>query len=123
MWLKPHKCLTEVNEGHHKKNRVRVQIANPDLVVKKQTLKKRMNWHPKTPFEEILKYYDLSGLRIWVAFSLWRPPAAKLLVMQQPHLDEVIEGPSGAPGLLPFFGHHLGPLLGVALSHFLCKDL
>jgi len=36
--------------------------------------------------------------------------------MQQPHLDEVVEGPSGAPGLLPFFGHHLGPLLGVTLG-------
>jgi len=58
-----------------------VQIANPDLVVKKQTLKKRMNRHPKTPFEEILEYYDLTGLRIRVAFSLWHPPAAKLLVI------------------------------------------
>jgi len=82
MWLNLHKRLAEVNEGSHKKNRVRVQIANPDLIVKKQTLKKRMNRHPKTPFEEILEYYNLTGLRIRVAFSLWCPLAAKLLVMQ-----------------------------------------
>jgi len=122
MWLNPHKRLTEVNEGSHKKNQVWVQIANPDLVVKKQTLKKGMNRHPKAPLEEILKNYDLTNSGIRITFSLRRPPTAKLLVVQYPHLDEVVEGPGGAPGLLPFFCHHLGPLFGVALGHFLCKE-
>ena len=39
--------------------------------------------------------------------------------MQEPHPDEVVEGFCVALGLLPFLGHHLGPLLGVALRHFL----
>ena len=64
MWLNPHKRHTEVNEGRHTKNRVRVQIANPDLIVKEQTLEKRMNQHPKTPLEEIFEYYNLISLGI-----------------------------------------------------------
>jgi hypothetical protein len=98
-----------------------MQIANPNLVVQKQTLQKGMNRDPKAPLKEIFENYDLTGSGIWVAFSLQRPRAAKLLVMQQPHHDKVVEGPGGAPGLLPLFHHHLGPLLGVALGHFLCK--
>ena len=100
-----------------------MQIANPDLIVEKQTLKKGMNWHPKAPLKEIFENYDLTGPGIWVAFSLRRPPASKLLVMQQPHLNEVVEGSGGALGLLPFFHHHLGPLLGVALGHFCTRKL
>ena len=52
MWHNPHKCLIEVNEGRHEQNRVRVQIANPNLIVKKQSLKKQMNRHPKAPLEK-----------------------------------------------------------------------
>ena len=31
-----------------------MQIANPDLIVQKKTLKKRMNRHPKTSLKEIV---------------------------------------------------------------------
>ena len=37
--------------------------------------------------------------------------------MQTPNSDEVVEGPHGAPRLLPLFGHHLGPFLRIALHH------
>jgi len=37
--------------------------------------------------------------------------------MKEPLLDEVVEGPCVAPGFLPFFGHHLGPLLDITLRH------
>jgi hypothetical protein len=50
-----------VNEGRHEQNRVRVQIADPDLVVKKQSLKKWMKWYPKSPLEKILKYDNLTS--------------------------------------------------------------
>ena len=42
--------------------------------------------------------------------------------MQESHLDAVVERSCAAPGLLPFLGHHLGPLLGVALRHFLLVE-
>ena len=64
-----------------------MQIANPDLIVKEKTLKKRMNGNPKSPFEVILKNYDLTGTGVGVTLSLWCPPAAELLVVQEPHSD------------------------------------
>ena len=100
-----------------------MQIANPNLVVEKQTVKKWVHRHPKTPLKEIFKNYDLTGLGVWIAFSLWRPPAAELLVVQQPHLEKVVEGSGCALGLLPFLCHHFGPLLGVARGHFAQEKL
>ena len=100
-----------MDEGRDKENRVQVQIANPDLIVKEKTLEKRMNGNPKSPFEVILKNYDLTNAGVGVTLSLWCPPAAELLVVQKPHSDDVVEGPRGAPRLLPLFGHHLGPFL------------
>ena len=94
-----------------KENKVRVHITIPDLIVKENTLKKRMNGNPKSPFEVILKNYDLTGAGVGVTLPLWCPPAAELLVVQKPHSDEVVEGPRGAPRLLRLFSHHLGPFL------------
>ena len=79
--------LAQMDEGRNKNNRVRVQIANPDLIVKEKTLKKRMNKNPKSPFEVILKDYNLTGAGVGVTLSLWCPPAAELLVVQEPHSD------------------------------------
>jgi hypothetical protein len=62
----------ESSSGADCKSRSRSKEANP---------KEKDEPAPKTPFEEILEYYDLTGLRIRVAFSLWHPPAAKLLVI------------------------------------------
>ena len=120
MWLNTNKRLTEVNEGCNKQNGVRVQITDPDLIIKKQPLKKQMDRHPKPPLEKIFKNNNLTSTGIRVTLPFWRPRAAKLLVMQKSHLDEVIEGPRGAPGFLPLLGHHVGPFLRVALRHFLC---
>jgi len=47
-----------------------VQVADPDLIVKKEALKKRMNWNPKTRLEEILKNDDLTSAGVGVTFPL-----------------------------------------------------
>jgi len=107
-----------MNESGNKENRVGMQIADPNLVIKKKALKKWMNRHPKSPLEKIFKNNDLTSSGIRVTLPFWCPPAAKLLVVQKPHLDEVIEGPHGAPGFFPLLGHHLGPFLRVTLRHF-----
>ena len=117
MRLYPNIGLAQMNEGGDKENGVRVQIANPDLIVKKKTLKKRMNGNPKSRFEIILKDYDLTGAGVRVTLSFWCPPAAEFLVVQKPHSDEVVEVPRGAPRLLPLFGHRIGPFLRITLRH------
>ena len=81
-----------------------------------------MNWQPKSPLEKIFKNDILTSSGIWVTFPFWCPTAAELLVVQKPHLDEVIKGPRGAPRFLPFLGPHLGPFLRVALRHFFCAE-
>jgi len=53
--------LAQMDEGRNKKNGVRVQIADPDLIVKKKTLKKRVDRNPKAPLEKIFKNYDLTA--------------------------------------------------------------
>jgi len=68
--------LAQVNEGGNEKNRVRMQVADPDLMVKKKALEERMDGNPKTPLEEIFKNDNLTGAGVGVAFSLRRPPAA-----------------------------------------------
>jgi len=107
-----------MNDSGDKKNGVRVQDADPDLIVKKKSLKERMNWNPKSPLEIILEDYNLTNAGIGVPHSFQCPPAAELLIVQEPHLDEVVEGPRVAPRFLPLLGHHIGPLLCVALRHF-----
>jgi len=73
--------MAQVDKGRNEENGVRVQVADPDLVVKKKALEKRMDRNPKAPLEEILKNNNLTGARVGVALPLWRPPAAELLVM------------------------------------------
>ena len=94
-----------------------MQIANPDLIVQKKTLKKRMNRNTKASLDEILKNDDLTSARVGVALPLRFPPAAELCAVQKPHIDEVTERFCGAARLLPLLGHQLGPLPGVALRH------
>jgi len=81
MWLNSNKRLTDMNEGRHEQNGVRVQIADPDLIVKKQPLNKWVNRHPKSPLEKFRKNDNLIGAGIWVAFPIRCPPAAELLVV------------------------------------------
>jgi len=70
--------LAQVDEGGDKKNRVRVQIANPNLIVKEKTLEKRMNGNPKSPLKKIFKNYDLIGARVGLAspFGALQPPSS-----------------------------------------------
>jgi len=110
--------LAQMDKCGDKKNRVQVQIANPDLIVEKKTLEKRMNGNPNTPLKEILEDNNLTGAGVAVALSLRRPPSSKFLIVQKPLFDKVIEGSCVASGLFPFLGHHLGSLLGIALHHF-----
>ena len=117
MRLYPNIGLTQMDEGRNEKNRVRVQITDSDLIVKKKTLEKRMDRNSKAPLEKILKNHDLTDTRVGVALPFRRPPAAELLAVQQPHADEVVEGPRATPGRLSLFRHQLGPFLGVTLRH------
>jgi len=55
MRLNTNKRLIEVNEGGNKQNGVWVQIADPDLIIKKQPLKKRKDRHPKPPLKKSSK--------------------------------------------------------------------
>ena len=94
-----------------------MQVADPDLIVKKKALKERMDRNPKTPLKEIFENNNLTGMGVGVAFPFRRPPAAEFFVMQQTHLDEVVEGPHAAPGLFPLLRHQIGPFLRVTLRH------
>jgi len=118
VWLYSNIGLAQMDECGDKENRVRVQIANPDLIVEKNTLEKRMDGNPKTPFKEILEDYNLTGAGVGVALPLRCPPSSEFLIVQESLFDEVFEGSCVAVGFLPFLGHHLGPLLGIALRHF-----
>jgi len=53
-------CFAEMYKSGDKEDRVGMQIANPNLVVKTESLKKRMYWNPKTPFKDILEHHDLT---------------------------------------------------------------
>jgi len=44
-----------MNESRNGKDGVGMQIANPNLVIKKKTLKEGMNWNPKTPLKKSSK--------------------------------------------------------------------
>jgi hypothetical protein len=54
VWFYTHKSFAKMNEGRNMKNGIGMQIANPNLVIQKWTLEKRMNWDPETPLKEIL---------------------------------------------------------------------
>ena len=53
--------LAQLNEGGDEENRVRAQVADPDLIVKKKALEERMDRNPKDPLEEIFKNSNLTG--------------------------------------------------------------
>jgi hypothetical protein len=68
MWKKSPKSLTEMNGSRDKKDRVWMQIANPDLVVQANALEERVNRNPKSSLEKIFKNNDLTGSGIEEAF-------------------------------------------------------
>jgi hypothetical protein len=90
-------CFAKMDEGGDKKNRVGMQIANPNLVIQTEPLKERVHWNPKTPFEEILKNHNLTWLWIEAAFSFQRAPSCECLVVEYSHDDEVFDGLLVAP--------------------------
>ena len=53
-------CFPKMNESGDKEDQVGMQIANPNLVVKTEPLKKRMNRNPKSPPKEVLEHHDLT---------------------------------------------------------------
>jgi len=53
-------CFAKMNEGGDKKNRVGMQIANPNLIIQAEPLKEMVHWNPKTPLEEIFKNHNLT---------------------------------------------------------------
>ena len=85
-------CFAKMNEGGDKKNRVGMQIANPNLVIQAEPLKERVHWNPKTPLEEIFENHNLTRLWIGVPFSFRRVPSCECLVVEYPHGDEVFDG-------------------------------
>jgi len=115
--LYPNIGLAQMDKSGNKKNRVRVQIADPNLIVKKKPLEKRMDRNPKTPLEKIFKNNDLTSTRVGITLPFRRPLAAELLAVQQPHADEVVERPGAASGFFPLLRHQLTPFLRVALRH------
>jgi len=74
--------LAQINEGGDEKNRVWVQVADPNLIVKKKALEERVDRNPKAPLEKIFKNYNLTGTGVGLAFPFRRPPAAELLVVK-----------------------------------------
>ena len=64
-----------MNKGSNKMDVIGMQIVNPNLLIQKRTLEKRMNWDPKTPLKEIIKKDDLTRSQIGEAFSKGRPLA------------------------------------------------
>jgi hypothetical protein len=61
VWFYASKGLVEMKESGNKKNRIEVHVADPNLIIKKQALQKRVTG-TQNPFEEIFKYNELSGL-------------------------------------------------------------
>ena len=110
--------LAEMDEGGDEKNRVGMQIANPNLVVQAETLKERVHWNPKTPFEEIFENHDLTWLWIREAFSFRCAPSSEGLVVEHPHGDEVFDGLLVAPRLPPLLRYDSAFLLGVSPRHY-----
>ena len=84
--------FTQMNKSGDKEDRVGMQIANPNLIVKTEPLKKRMHRNSKSLFKEIIEHYDLTWLWIGVPLTLRRTPSYELLVVEYPHGDEVFNG-------------------------------
>ena len=96
-----------------------MQIANPNLVVKTEPLKKWMRRNSKSPFKEILEHHDLTWLWIGVPLTLWCMPSCELLVVEYPHGDEVFNGLLVAFRFPPFLRHDPCFLLCITFHHLL----
>ena len=53
-------CFAKLNESGDKEDRVGMQIANPNLIVKTEALKKRMYRNPKSLLKEVFEHHDLT---------------------------------------------------------------
>jgi hypothetical protein len=84
-----------MDEHRNKEDRVRMQIADPNLVIQTETLQKRMDRNPKTPLEEIFEDDYLTRLGIRVAVAARWPPSCQLPVVQYAQPDEVVDGRFG----------------------------
>ena len=110
-------CFAKMNESGDKEDRVGMQIANPNLVVKTEPLKKRMYRNPKSPFKEVFEHHDLTWLWIGVPLAFWRTPSCKLLVVEYSHGDEVFNGLLIASRFPPFLRHDSCFLLRITFRH------
>ena len=111
--------FAQMNKSGDKEDRVGMQIANPNLIVKTEPLKKWMHRNSKSPFKEILEHHDLTWLWIGVPLALWRTPSCEHLVVEYPHGDEVFNGLLVAFRLPPFLRHDPYFLLRITFRHFL----
>ena len=111
--------FAQMNKSGDKEDRVGMQIANPNLVVKTEPLKKWMRRNSKSPFKEILEHHDLTWLWIGVPLALWRTPSCELLIVEYPHGDEVFNGLLVVFRLPPFLRHDPCFLLRITFRHFL----
>ena len=94
-----------------------MQIANPNLLVKIEPLKKQMYWNPKSPFKEVFEHHNLTWLWIGVPLALRRTPSYELLVVEYPHGDEVFNGLLIAFRFPPFLRHDPCFLLRITFRH------
>ena len=60
MGLEAATCFTKMNESGDKKDRVGMQITNPNLIIQTEPLKERVHWNPKTLLEEIFENHNLT---------------------------------------------------------------
>ena len=110
-------CFTQMNKSGDKEDRVGMQIANPNLIVKTEPLKKRLHLNSKSSFKEILEHHDLTWLWIGVPLALQRMPSYELLVVEYPHGDEVFNGLLVAFQFPPFLRHDPCFLLRITFRH------
>jgi hypothetical protein len=111
--------LTKMDENRNKENRVEMQIADSNLVIQAETMKKRMDRNPKTPLEEIFEDDYLTRLGIGVAVAVYWSPSYKIPVVKHAQFDEVVDGRFGGFRLPPFLPHHFGSFRRLCLGHLL----
>ena len=110
-------CFTEMYKSGDKEDRVGMQIANPNLAVKTEPLKKRMYQNPKSLLKEVFEHYDLTWLWIRVPFALRCTPSCELLVVEYSHGDKVFNGLLVASRFPPLLGHDSCFLLCITFRH------
>jgi hypothetical protein len=87
--------LIKMDENRNKEDRVRMQIADSNLVIQAETLQKRMDRNPKTSLEKIFEDDYLTRLGIRVAVAICWPLSCQLPVVKHTQFDEVIDGRFG----------------------------